>query len=144
MEKTLSESEKILESNKLIAEFMGAKQKWFLHNGYSSAFRVQEEMAVGLPVGQYQGSGYKQKAVKHYQRQRWQMHEGDDSGTDLEFMKYHSSWDWLMPVVQRIVNADMDTFDSYALWVSDSLRTADIKQVYAAVVNYIEQYNPRN
>lgn len=62
----------------------------------------------------------------------------------LEDLKYHTSWDWLMPVVQRIVNADMDTFDSYALWVSDSLRTADIKQVYVAVVNYIEQDNPRN
>lgn len=58
-------------------------------------------------------------------------------------MLYHKSWDWLMPVVQKILNADMDTFDSYALWISDSLRTADISQVYSAVINFLEQDNAR-
>jgi hypothetical protein len=48
----------------------------------------------------------------------------------------------LMPVVQKILNRDDQTFpDSYTLWVADSLQSGDIRKVYSAVVSFLKWYN---
>lgn len=57
----------------------------------------------------------------------------------LEDLKYHSDWNWLMPVVSKIsetgyaggIKGDLN----YALSI------AEIDHVYAAVVEFIEWYN---
>jgi len=56
--------------------------------------------------------------------------------------KYHTSWDWLIPVANEIIksrdeqNADWDLTDlKYALC------TTNIEWVYKAVVEFINQYN---
>lgn len=56
-------------------------------------------------------------------------------------LKYHSSWDWLMPVVQKILKTDTGTLDVYSLYVSDALRTADINEVFQACINFIQWFN---
>ena len=57
-------------------------------------------------------------------------------------LKYHTSWDWLMPVANEIIksrdeqNADWDLTDlKYALC------TTNIEHVYKAVVEFIKEYN---
>lgn len=56
-------------------------------------------------------------------------------------LKYHSSWDWLMPVAQKcleiyhieLMNDDLN-FEFY-----DSI--GDIEKTYKAVVEFIKEYN---
>jgi len=54
-------------------------------------------------------------------------------------LKYHNSWDWLMPVVQKCFCTGDDTF----LWddVMNAIWTCDIEVVYSVVVEFINQYN---
>ena len=63
-------------------------------------------------------------------------------------MKYHSSWDWLMPVVEKVQNAASPTNDEtseeeFVLLdnVGDSLIVVRIDLVHQAVVEFINWYN---
>ena len=66
---------------------------------------------------------------------------------DLENLKYHTSWDWLMPVIHRIrdhVNIDM-SFEEYDDW-RENFKEIDpynysLEQCYTAVVEFIKEYN---
>lgn len=60
---------------------------------------------------------------------------------DYTEMKYHTSWDWLMPVVKKILATDTGTLDVYSLYVEDSLRTADITKVWEACLDFLTWYN---
>jgi len=52
--------------------------------------------------------------------------------------KYHKSWDWLMPVVQKCYKIDNEEgFDSLV----DAVSTLDIDGTYQAVVEFINQHN---
>jgi len=53
---------------------------------------------------------------------------------------YHTSWNWLMPVVVRIseVGAGGVTYD-----IQNNLIYADIEKVYQAIVEFIQWYNNR-
>ena len=62
--------------------------------------------------------------------------------THFMLLKYHLSWDWLMPVANEIIksrdeqNADWDLTDlKYALC------TTNIEWVYKAVVEFIKENN---
>jgi hypothetical protein len=56
-------------------------------------------------------------------------------------LHYHTSWDWLMPVVvecfERLGNTD--TIDYMRL--NDALLTCNIDELYNAVVEFIEEHN---
>ena len=64
-------------------------------------------------------------------------------------MKYHSSWDWLVPVVKKITpiarGSEGDQFRNVA-WadVSGPLTLGDIEGVYTYVVDFIKRYNSQN
>jgi hypothetical protein len=51
--------------------------------------------------------------------------------------KYHTSWDWLMPVVQKI---EQDCEGVPQEMINISLYS-DINEVYNAVVEFIKEYN---
>ena len=75
--------------------------------------------------------------------------------TTPENLEYHTSWDWLIPVVEKINNYDKENGDTYFLeWSGASDRgepnflhvldlkiTESISTVYVAVIQFIEWYN---
>ena len=85
--------------------------------------------------------------------------EGDEFNEYVEFyeakeLKYHSSWDWLMPVVYSIFNNKkskilllLEGKESIVPYINAShsirmhLLNADIAGVYEGVVSFIEWYN---
>jgi len=102
------------EGNRLIAEFMGAK--------YPHDF--QKSYAVFRPVifGDMQG----------------------DYSCDDKDLRFHSSWDWLMPVVKKIFKINMIPLDKSHpkfLLQHSILTLNDINDVYTEVVNFIQWYN---
>ena len=57
----------------------------------------------------------------------------------MALMKYHTSWDWLMPVVQKVSSlcdepCELDN-------MKHSLLTGDIESVYDDVVEFIKEHN---
>ena len=69
--------------------------------------------------------------------------EEDYKGYRVEFLKYHSSWNWLMPVVEKIVPPHGQVLDGikYQTAVVDALGTARIEKVYDVVVEFIRWHN---
>jgi hypothetical protein len=53
---------------------------------------------------------------------------------DEHELQYHTSWDWLMPVVEKCLT----TGDSNHYKLNDALLTCNIKEVYAQVVEFIK------
>ena len=67
-----------------------------------------------------------------------------DRGVQSDYMehelKYHNSWDWLMPVIQKIMDISFfngDPEDFYSIRNS----IPQIRNTYKAVVEFIKQYN---
>lgn len=58
---------------------------------------------------------------------------------DVDELKYHSSWDWLMPVLSKCFKTGDDTQE----WdnIMDTLFTCDIDIVYAQIVEFINNQN---
>jgi hypothetical protein len=67
-------------------------------------------------------------------------YEGDSIGRELQ---YHTSWDWIMPVVMKIsrkIDKPLDEVVSLLTEVgSDNIW--DVKSLHNAVVEFIKQYN---
>ena len=55
-------------------------------------------------------------------------------------LQYHASWDWLMPVVEKIM-WDNDIEDNQCTNIAEALCDAKIDRVYDAVVEFIKTYN---
>tara|TARA_R110000824_G_scaffold28206_6_gene95072 strand:- start:1806 stop:2102 length:297 start_codon:yes stop_codon:yes gene_type:complete len=60
--------------------------------------------------------------------------------TSADDLRYHTSWDWLMPVVEKIM-WDNDIEDNQCTNIADALCDAKIDRVYEAVVDFIREYN---
>ena len=59
-------------------------------------------------------------------------------------MEFHSSWDWLMPVVEKISDVCKPSSDSHYYWNSktDIRIFRETKEVtYKAVIEFIKWYN---
>tara|TARA_B100000424_G_scaffold12691_1_gene9381 strand:+ start:164 stop:418 length:255 start_codon:yes stop_codon:yes gene_type:complete len=57
--------------------------------------------------------------------------------TGEEVYLYHTSWDWLMPVIEEIDHLQQEPIQS----IEDALATRCIGDTYDAVVEFIKQYN---
>ena len=49
--------------------------------------------------------------------------------------KYHTSWDWLMPVIDKCYQEHMSKH------IADAVMTCNIDEVYQVVVNFIKEQN---
>ena len=58
---------------------------------------------------------------------------------ELHEMRYHLSWDWLMPAVKKCFCTGDNTFEWDA--IMDAMWTCDIKIVHSVVVEFINEYN---
>ena len=106
-----------MKDNKLIAEFMGA---------------------VGTPK---------------YNPTEWDVYitgcldvDSDDENAQHFYtpdeMKYHTSWDWLMPVHKKCMfTPNFSGDDQLRTLLIDAVIDADINRLYDAVVEFIKQYN---
>tara|TARA_B110000093_G_C12781247_1_gene330610 strand:+ start:416 stop:682 length:267 start_codon:yes stop_codon:yes gene_type:complete len=53
---------------------------------------------------------------------------------------YHTSWDWLMPAVQKCFDTQQPE-EGQHYFINESLLTMDIGVVYDRVVWFIQEYN---
>jgi len=63
----------------------------------------------------------------------------DNHRTDVD-LHYHTSWDWLMPVVSKC-REESNAEDSHWEAIYYSLEGCDIDVTYQAVVEFIKQHN---
>lgn len=76
---------------------------------------------------------------------------GGDTGNALPEMKYHSSWDWLMPIGKKICDylqkLDRPSLnhcckgDMIEVDILCHLRTYNLEKVYEHIVLFIQWYN---
>ncbi len=68
---------------------------------------------------------------------------GDGTFGLAEELHFHTSWDWLMPVVEKIDNmfGDDNQVDDAINRVHNAVLSFDIDNTYQAVVEFINQYN---
>jgi len=59
--------------------------------------------------------------------------------TPVNELKFHSSWDWLMPVIKKCFCTGDNTFEWDA--IMDAMWTCDIKIVHSVVVEFIKEHN---
>lgn len=65
----------------------------------------------------------------------------DDNTLDVVHenkLKYHSSWDWLMPVVAKISRDEKYFEEEYREYLLDVVPYGHIEDVYDAVINFIK------
>jgi hypothetical protein len=62
--------------------------------------------------------------------------------TPINELKHHTSWDWLMPVANKIIKSrDEQNTDWDLNNLKYALQTTNIEYVYKAVVKFINEYN---
>ena len=66
---------------------------------------------------------------------------------DFSYLKYHTSWDWLMPVVEKISQIEDDDFDMQIYnryeYITKLPITGSRELIYKAVVEFIKWYNKK-
>jgi len=67
----------------------------------------------------------------------------DDMPTDFQDLKYHESWDWLMPVVIKCFEVSEQTNDDLNFKLNDALLETNIDSLYKAVVEFIKDQKDR-
>jgi len=60
----------------------------------------------------------------------------------VDELRYHTSWDWLMPVVQKCYDLEDEEMNNLGATadISMYLTDVDIQGVYSAVSEFIKQY----
>jgi len=65
--------------------------------------------------------------------------EEDNHRTDVD-LHYHTSWDWLMPVVEEIYQLQFED----VVEIETGLKMRSLSATYNAVVEFIKQQNNNN
>jgi hypothetical protein len=99
-----------LEGNKLIAEFMGGTLVGCANSEYKEVYQFETD-------------------ITYFAGKKW----------PAPVLAYHSSWDWLMPVVEMIKNIVCNSEFIYR--IGNDLLTIDIDKVFKRVVEFIKWYN---
>ena len=62
---------------------------------------------------------------------------------DFSYLKYHTSWDWLMPLVESCFER-LDSNDHSADEIKRQLLVCNRRVIYKAVVEFIKWYNEQD
>lgn len=108
---------KTIETNKLIAEFMGGT--------LSSVPNL-----INLPQTRGDANIHSVKGSEILPNGTYSVHR-------LNELKYHSSWDWLMPVVGKISRDEKFLDNEYREYLLDVVPYGRIEDVFDAVVQFI-------
>jgi hypothetical protein len=84
--------------------------------------------------------GFQKTDIGWYDSEETLTSEVFGSDNTFDFLNYHKSWDWLMPVVEKIM-WDNDITDDSCTKIADALCDAKIDRVYDAIVEFIKWYN---
>ena len=104
-----------MEQNKLIAEFMGYK---LMSCNHGKAWDIGKCIPSKDHLFPIQGV----------------LHTGNE-------LKFHTSWDWLMPVVSKITRDEQYIGNDYREHLLDIVPYGLIEDTYNAVVEFIKWYN---
>ena len=129
----MSEQE-IIEGNKLIAEFM-------------------ELQAIEISAAIYQIKSSTHLFFEEFKINDVSIEQGFDKNNPLNYFhkflkfRYHSSWDWIYPVVKKINN--IRKFEEYGYitqiaFVNLAWARKDINEVWESCVKFIKWYNQIN
>jgi hypothetical protein len=105
-----------MKDNKLIAEFMGLDTTDGVY--YNHIVKEIDKQHSTLSLKKYQ---YKSEL------------------THFILLKYHTSWDWLMPVVEKCYESGGE--ENEVGDITHALLDCDIDKTYKAVVEFINQLN---
>ena len=108
----------IIEGNKLIAGFMG----WTKRGCDYLYPREFYYLYQPYNIYEFEGGQYN--------------YEEDETG-----LKFNSSWDWLMPVVEKIYNTGIS--GGIVAGLRESLFNVNIEQVHKCVIEFIQWHNNR-
>lgn len=111
----------IEEKNRMIAEFMG--------------FKTQTDAVDERVLAYYIGDVIKADNSDN---------ENEENVFHPDDMKFHTSWDWLMPVVAKITRDEEFIDDDFRESVLDVVGFGRIDDTYRVVVEFIEMYNEQN
>ena len=98
-----------MNNNKLIAEFM--------------EFPTHTDAVDDRTIAYYVGG-----SIMHTDNTE---NENDCDVFHPDDMQFHTSWDWLMPVVEKIYSIDADV---------DFFKNISLEDTYQAVIEFIESY----
>ena len=110
---------------------------------------TQEEIIAGNKlIAEFMGLSYCEK----YRYEGWyKNHEHNHRICDFDGLKYHTSWDWLMPVVEKIekmnttvvIEGIMCEIKTHSIGfdMTASDERSKILAVYYAVIEFIKWYN---
>jgi hypothetical protein len=87
--------------------------------------------------------GYETYEMNGYMNGYINVHYSDDNVRTIVDTHYHSSWDWLMPVVSECRD-ESNGEDSHWEAIYYSLEGCDINVTYKAVVEFIKWHNEQN
>ena len=65
----------------------------------------------------------------------------NDSCVELEDLQYHTSWDWLIPVVQKLIDEYVSIDEQDEQDLQQSILYDKIDSVYQITLEIIEKYN---
>tara|TARA_R110000803_G_scaffold14002_2_gene39182 strand:+ start:2120 stop:2401 length:282 start_codon:yes stop_codon:yes gene_type:complete len=79
-----------------------------------------------------------EKVVFHDDENQYYNADGLHIGDTL---LYHTSWDWLMPVVVECFDRQEEVSDDLSFKLNDTLLETNIESLYKIVVEFINQLN---
>ena len=110
------------DKNTIIAQFMGLENH-FKNEGVTKVFINENEYI-----------------------QNWECYDTETENliTPIE-MKYHTSWDWIIPVIEKIQDKHLENPELDYKYVDEiKLAVPNIQEVYYLVVEFIKIYNDEN
>lgn len=141
------------EENKLIANFMGKRYDYLICDNCG---KIDPELLTPNTRSRFtKCCAYDRPDIQgnliHFSEGKTLSPHGSLS-SDL---KYHTSWDWLMPVVEKIeqleyyVRIEQNLVTIYKVskayeWFGGGTSETKIESTYIAVIEFIKYYNARN